>query len=131
MSNNYQADNNEWEGVYPAQEASMNFLDSISSIPSWKKVIVSQKQFIGVNHQNESEYYQIKEIHDDGKLDIYKYGEEETLYPVEIVETSGAYTIKGTIGGNAYNLTTSRKGKSDYLLINRGFHWINEHAFNR
>jgi len=131
MSNNFEVDNNEWEGVYTAQEASMNLLDSISSIPNLKKVIVSQKHFIGVNQQDESEYYQIKEIHENGKLDIYKYGEEETLYPVEIAETSGAYTLKGTIGENEYNLTTTRRGKTDYLLINRGFHWINEQAFNR
>ena len=58
----------------------------------WKKVIVANKSFIGVNQQNESDYYQIKEIHEGGRLGVYKYGKEDMLYPVEISQISTSFS---------------------------------------
>jgi len=130
LSNKFNASANQWEGVYQL-EPSLNAADSAISDAYWGKVIVVHKSFVGYNRSNEPDYYQIKEIHEGGKLDIYKYGNEETLYPVEISEQLGTYTIKGNLNKKNYRLTGSRKSKSDYALMSRGFHWINEYPFNR
>jgi len=39
--------------------------------------------------------------------------------------------LSGTLDGHAVRLTLARRPERDYLLVERGFHWINEVPFNR
>lgn len=39
--------------------------------------------------------------------------------------------MKGTLNDNAVAVTFRRKSSNSYLLTERGFHWINEYAFNQ
>jgi len=64
-------------------------------------------------------------------LDVYKYGDEEILYTVEILEGPDSFTIKGDLCKKKYQLNGTRKSKSEYALLRRGFNWINEYPFNR
>jgi hypothetical protein len=40
-------------------------------------------------------------------------------------------TMTGTLGGVPLVVNLRRKDPSEFLLVNRGFHWINELPFNR
>ena len=40
-------------------------------------------------------------------------------------------TMTGTLGGVPLVVNLRRKEPSEFLLVNRGFHWINELPFNR
>ena len=37
----------------------------------------------------------------------------------------------GTLGGRSVHIDFERRPPRDYLLMTRGFHWINEVPFNR
>ncbi|MGS2741578.1 hypothetical protein [Sinomicrobium sp. M5D2P17] len=39
--------------------------------------------------------------------------------------------VNGTYGKDRMDITLKKKDLNDFLLINRGFHWINEYPFNR
>ncbi|MBO9729939.1 MAG: hypothetical protein J7623_14975 [Chitinophaga sp.] len=41
------------------------------------------------------------------------------------------YLLDGTAGKDSIHLQLKRKDPNDYLLVNRGFHWINEHSLNQ
>lgn len=40
-------------------------------------------------------------------------------------------TLKGTIGNDSTVVVLRRKDTDHYLLMNRGFHWVNETSFNK
>ncbi len=46
------------------------------------------------------------------------------------VDTHGLQ-MNGTLNNNAVTVTFRRKSSNSFLLIDRGFHWINEYAFNQ
>jgi uncharacterized membrane protein YphA (DoxX/SURF4 family) len=131
VSQKFIAFENQWEGVYTMDSSPTHVLDSANSNDNWSKVIIANKSFAAYNQINEPEYYQIKEIHEGGKLDVYKYGDEESLYTVEILEGPDSFTIKGHLGQKKYLMNGTRKGKSEYALMRRGFNWVNEYPFNR
>jgi hypothetical protein len=43
----------------------------------------------------------------------------------------GVMALEGTIDGQKVRAKLSRTDNPDFLLIKRGFHWINEYPFNR
>lgn len=43
----------------------------------------------------------------------------------------GALTLEGTLDGHAITAEGTLRRPEDFLLMNRGFHWINEYPFNR
>lgn len=47
------------------------------------------------------------------------------------VPDSGHLIISGKVGGDNIHAILSKKDTKDFLLINRGFHWINETPFNK
>lgn len=61
-----------------------------------------------------------------------KRGQEEPLgtlfysYP-----DSAHFNLEGIYDGDSLLIQTSIKSKEDFLLMNRGFHWVSEYPFNR
>lgn len=43
----------------------------------------------------------------------------------------GTLTIDGTFDGKKIHAMLHKASTSDFLLVNRGFHWVNEYPFNR
>jgi hypothetical protein len=43
---------------------------------------------------------------------------------------SGRLVLEGTVTGRQVRITLWRSDESQFLLVNRGFHWINEYPFN-
>jgi len=43
----------------------------------------------------------------------------------------GILEIEGEIDGRLFSVRLNRRQRHDFLLVNRGFHWINEEPFNR
>ncbi|MEP6691697.1 MAG: hypothetical protein ABJD07_11100 [Gemmatimonadaceae bacterium] len=44
---------------------------------------------------------------------------------------SGSLTINGTMGADSLHLVLRRVDHTKFLLVNRGYHWVNEFPFNR
>ena len=45
--------------------------------------------------------------------------------------TGGRLTLDGTVEGKPCKVTLQPVRREDFLLVNRGFHWVNEFPFNR
>ena len=43
----------------------------------------------------------------------------------------GLLALEGTLDGQKVRAKLRRADSPEFLLINRGFHWINEYPFNR
>jgi hypothetical protein len=57
---------------------------------------------------------------------------KQKSYPLSYRETgAGRLEIEGAFKGRKIHATLHREEQSKYLLISRGFHWINEHPLNQ
>lgn len=53
----------------------------------------------------------------------------DTLYFTQL--DSAHFKLNGILRGDTLNVSFLRKGKEDFLLRNRGFHWVSEYPYNR
>jgi hypothetical protein len=109
--------------------------DTIPAIPNntsrWKRVLVYQKNVAFIEYM-------------DGIVMTQRFESDTARHTIKIISSpSYAYSFnyypfdktrvlwKGLMGSDSLNLVVQRKGFDDFLLINRGFHWINESPFNQ
>ncbi|WP_057940140.1 hypothetical protein [Algoriphagus resistens] len=117
-----------WEGTYTFSQN--NLPDSAGVY--WTKVMIDQNRLDVKTSGKNAHYYTIEDFTEDGKIHFVRSGKQEDPYLLKIRENpEGEYQLLVTLGEKQMDITVTRKKKSDYLLMNRGFNWINEAPFNR
>ena len=53
----------------------------------------------------------------------------DTLF-YEVVDTNYLH-LNGIYLGDTLKMVLKEKKREDFLLVNRGYHWVNEYPFNR
>ena len=115
---------NEWEGIYSGFEA--------DEAIAWDKVVVESNYLMLIRKDGEREFLSIQEINPDGKISIKNLENEEEPDELSIRELSDQeYELELRIGENISKVNGTRKLVSEYPLVARGFHWINEYPYNR
>lgn len=62
------------------------------------------------------------------KATSYNWSEEETF---TLQEQDSILSLQGQLYNNDISIIFKKKKLSQFKLINRGFHWVNEQAYNR
>jgi hypothetical protein len=75
-------------------------------------------------------FYQIKVDEAQNKITLSSSGSEEAVLTYSKADADHL-TLQGTLGGQKVDIRMRKLDASKFLLINRGFHWINERPFNR
>lgn len=115
---------NEWEGIYSGFDADEN--------RSWEKMMLEENYLVLISQDGKREFLSIQEINPEGKITIKNRQNEEEPDALSIKKISDSeYELELRIGKNINTVIGSRKQISEYPLIQRGFHWINEYPFNR
>lgn len=65
------------------------------------------------------------------KIELTHRKDSTKVYTLNYSKTDSTMHIKGIFLGDTIDCKTKRLDKKDFLLTNRGFHWINERPFNR
>ena len=83
---------------------------------------------------NEGIYYQTET--DTIAQKIYLKEQDSTKvgflhYKNEAESDADVFEFEGIFKNDSVYFKTERKGREDFLLNNRGFHWISEYPFNR
>ena len=55
----------------------------------------------------------------------------DTLFYSKRASDSAYLNLKGILLGDTVDITLKRKERNEFLLQNRGFHWVNEYPYNR
>ena len=77
-------------------------------------------------------YYAMKLDPGAHTLALTKYEDPAWKTSVSYEEAEpGHLALEGTLGGKPFRAKLRRVDESQFLLVNRGFHWINEYPFNR
>lgn len=123
---------NEWEGVYEVISFEIENKPDLSESAHWDKIFIQGKTIMTLNKAKTKNYYTIEHIWNEGEINFIESQEQEDPHRFILTELEdGNYKIHGEISTNKYQITAKRKLKKDYLLMNRGFHWVNELPFNR
>ena len=62
---------------------------------------------------------------------IDKKNSKVGFFDYKMKPESNIYEFEGIFKGDSIYFKTERKGREDFLLNNRGFHWISKYPFNR
>jgi hypothetical protein len=100
----------------------------------WKRVSIRRRGIIVYGMDDRSQaYYTPGEIRGPRKL-VLRTDDDERLIPrahLDLRQSGDGYTVDGDFEGKKVHAHLSPIPAESFLLMNRGFHWINEVPFNR
>ena len=95
----------------------------------WKNLIVDVKGVMNVQMIDHSLFYYKTEIDTINKS--ISFDSSKNAFVLKYLASEAYLQLNGSLGQDTVEIQFSRKTKNDFLLTNRGFHWINEYPDNR
>jgi hypothetical protein len=99
----------------------------------WRRVIFDGPSVAGIQMMNESSwYYSVRIDTERNTVSLQRRGG-----PKEKAELSyqrpepGLLVVEGRFAGRQVRVKLRRQNESEFRLLGRGFHWINEYPYNR
>lgn len=124
-------------GIYDVQNFAIN-RDTLPPLMTddrrWKNMVINWKNNAAVIMMpGNKKYYGF--VPDTVSQTIKMYNYRDSANQNTILEyarpTPDSLVIKGIWINDTLDIQFTRRDKKDFLLMNRGFHWINEYPFNR
>ncbi|MBQ4802820.1 hypothetical protein J8L88_08170 [Aquimarina sp. MMG015] len=121
-------------GIYEVKE----FIKNDDTLPPlttdtirWKRLIVD-KRYSNIQTMDEM-FIRLKEKTDSTSqtLNLISYSDSTDIRSFSYTKKDSIYTFEGTYKCDNLKIIAKKKEREEFLLINRGFHWINENPFNR
>ncbi|MFI2741829.1 hypothetical protein ACG2LH_03735 [Zhouia sp. PK063] len=101
----------------------------------WKYIIFDHKNYMNVMKMRgvyDLAYYRTKTDTIKKEVVFLNYKDSTEVAKLSYKKTDSVhFTFQGTFKNDSIWFDTRRTDKNDYLLTNRGFHWVNEYPFNR
>ncbi|HEY9258857.1 DoxX family protein [Chitinophaga sp.] len=105
--------------------------ERITQFQLCQKIYIEQDNtFITKKSDTDLSYYRSK-TDTVKRLLSYWHGKSDTVQLHYQQVGKDSILLHGVIGKDSIHLRLKRKDPNDYLLISRGFHWINEYPMNR
>lgn len=97
----------------------------------WRYLVIDQKMKAVVKKMTDDlERYKFENKPDLQQITFTIVGElVQQHFSYQFIPTDQLY-LKGVIGGDSLYVQFKRKPETDFLLLTRGFHWVNETAYN-
>lgn len=99
----------------------------------WKQFSIEREGFGRIHHMTDRATWVITKLDTlDQKIDLTIYQDSTNRYSMSYdLPSPKELQLKGTHENDSIFIKMKRKGPEDFLLMNRGFHWISEYPFNR
>ncbi len=99
----------------------------------WQRVIFNYPQTVAVQLMNQHRVrYGLNLDAQKQLLELTKRDDPKWKAALTYKHTGpGLLALAGTLDGKKIQARLRREAKPDFLLVDRGFHWINEYPFNR
>ncbi len=97
----------------------------------WKRLIID-KRYTNLQTMDEK-FIRLKEKTDSisKTLNLTSYNDSTDIRSFSYHQKDSLYIFEGVYKGDTLRIKTKKKEREEFLLINRGFRWINEKPFNR
>ncbi len=99
----------------------------------WRRIVFTYPGQLSILHMSDARTrYALKLDQKKGKMELRKRDDPKWVTTLSYQRTApDALAIQGTVDGQNLQARLKRTDASDFLLVNRGFRWINEFPFNR
>jgi len=99
----------------------------------WKQMIINYEGYARIKKMNDSTV-NFSTVFNKKKKELVLNGQnkDSTQYILNYnIIGNDKLVISGLKGKDSITVSFKKKGLKDFRLINRGFHWVNEHPYNR
>lgn len=123
-------------GIWNVEELAIDGVDQpplITDKTRWRRVVFSYPRFMAIQLMDDSRTgYRLVLNEKKKTLTLTKRADPQwrSLLSYRQIEP-GLLALEGTMDGQKIRARARRVDESKFLLVSRGFHWINEYPFNR
>jgi len=125
----------EYYGLYEVslfQKNNDTISNDVDNKERWKYLIVEYEGMIQIQKADKSKLYYKSEIDSlKNELKLTSYRDSADTFILNIKKTESTFSMVAIIKGDSIKASGNLLKKKDFLLMNRGFNWINEYPFNR
>jgi uncharacterized membrane protein YphA (DoxX/SURF4 family) len=123
-------------GLYDVDGFSRNgreLLPLTTDVARWKKVVVQYPEFFIVRMMNDSpKGYRAEYDAQKNTVALSTWANQNSKSVlVYSLPDADHVVLQGALGADTVSIRLRKVDASKFLLVNRGFHWVNEQAFNR
>lgn len=123
-------------GAYLAQTFILNkdtlqTSDNAADSVGWNQMTLSYPKYVRIKYNNGKMTGKIVSIDTTNKTFQLLNNNSSQYAFFHYQQRKDTVTFEGNILQDSAQIVFVRKQMKDYLLVNRGFHWINEYPFNR
>tara|TARA_R110002073_G_scaffold15953_3_gene62147 strand:+ start:15875 stop:17146 length:1272 start_codon:yes stop_codon:yes gene_type:complete len=119
-------------GIYEVDHFAVN-KDTLTPLTTdqfrWRKLIIDKRRSGIRTMQDSSVYYTVKVSNDTLKLS--SRSDTTNVFHMTYTELNDQLILKGTHKQDSISINLTKIDHTKMLLVNRGYHWINERPFNR
>ena len=101
----------------------------IGDVDQWRQLTIENNTAAIVDNADSSQYCAFK--YNASAISLSPNDGSAGMTFTYIKPASSELYLSGTVDGKRVQVRLHRQIDSDYLLVNRGFHWINEQPYNR
>lgn len=124
--------------LYGLYEVS-SFISNNDTIPAniedknrWRYLIMERKGRVSIHMMDKSRIHYKTTIDTIlNKLTFENYRDTTEVFVLNYKKTDSTLNFETIFKNDTLKVNTKRLTKNDFLLMNRGYHWINERPFNR
>lgn len=99
----------------------------VTDLERWRRAAFETPERMAFQKMDETfTRFQTKTDAGKGTLELIKGGSLQFVRPAE-----DRLEMKGTVNGRSVEMRMKRMDRSQFLLVSRGFHWVQEYPFNR
>lgn len=122
-------------GIYETKLCIKNndTINAYGDTTAWKRMVFNWSQFTSVLKYNDKKM-RLKCAVDTLKHTVLftNYSDTTKIYTFQYKQVNDTmYQFNGMIEKDTFAFISQRKTRTNFLLYNRGFHWVNEFPFNR
>jgi hypothetical protein len=99
----------------------------------WRRVVFDNPRMVAIQHMGDSRERFLLALDTEQKtLTLSRFREPERKYVLAYEDAEpDVLTLTGELDGRHIRAKVRRSEGAEFLLLNRGFHWISEYPFNR
>jgi multidrug transporter EmrE-like cation transporter len=123
-------------GIYDVESFSKNGVmmpPLLTDTVRWRRLVVSRPGGLSVKLMSDSTRRYLAKVDTvTGRLTLWTRADSTTRFPFSFIPTDdGGLLLNGAMSGDSLRVRLRRVDHTKFLLVSRGYHWINEYPFNR
>jgi hypothetical protein len=123
-------------GIYEVDSFSKNGVTLpplLTDSVRWRRLVVSRPGGLSVKLMNDSTRRYLAKVDTvTRQVTLWTRADSTTRFPFSFLRTEdGGLLLSGAMSGDSLRVRLRRVDHTKFLLVSRGYHWINEYPFNR